>query len=101
MKLHYLKKVNIFCFLIFLFFTLLTPVYAEIYDDFNGNSIDTNKWRIGANDPFNQTGGALEIKASPYSSRGSIVSNTRFTGDFDFVADWCYHRFNSKPESPV
>lgn len=97
MKRHCLKIVYIFYFVALLFFTSVNPLYAQIYDDFNGSSIDTNKWYIvqdnnNSANVFNQSSGSLEIKSPPIATRGHIISNASIRGDFDIIADWS--RFN-------
>ena len=60
-----------------------------VYDDFNGDSIDTTLWRI--NDPchiLSQSGGFLRANGPPYSCYGQLYSTRTFSGDFEFVLEY-------------
>jgi len=70
------------------YFTIQTYL-GYTYDDFEGPSIDESKWDIRDTcGVFTQGGGSLNIDGPPFDCVAYIWPKTKFSGDFDFVADW-------------
>jgi len=71
---------------------------AAVYDDFNGDSIDTTLWGIG--DPchiFSQSGGFLRASGPPNHCFGFLwpIQPFVFGGDFEFVLEFSDFQSNA------
>lgn len=89
-------------FTAFMFFNLFLSQYvsADIYDNFNDGSIDTDKWMIweGYNTtPVVENNGVLNIDYPPGSSWGGLNSKALLGGDFDIRAKWKNWQFDGTP----
>lgn len=81
-------KYNLFIFLFFLVFN--TNSFATVYDDFDENEIDPNKWKILEASPGSYSIGNGQLQFITNQQRQSLrlQSNVSLRGDFEVVIEY-------------
>lgn len=82
-----MKRLINFMVLIILGLVVLVPnaLLAEVYDDFNGSSLDTTLWEVKDNgNVLSLENGYLKSTGPPIQQYGNIISVRSFHGDFEF-----------------